>query len=314
MSARRRILITGVTGLLGAAFVRESLENFEVFGLARRPDAATVEENLIPVDLRNEAAVAGAMETVRPDVVIHAGAIASVDHCESAPALAQAVNVQGTKNLLNALRGHPCRLIHISTDSVFDGTKGHYTEDDKPAPLHVYGRTKLEAEEAVLAERADALVVRTVFYGWNALPKRSLGEWVLDRLRAGETVPGFDNLRFSPLYAGQVARLLKRLISMPVSGVLHLGSINGCSKYEFACLVATTFGFPAGRVIRANWGKGSLAAARPCDVTLATTRATAVLERPLPSVAEGLGEFLAQEHLAERRAVGMGHQSEGARS
>lgn len=287
---RLRVLITGVTGLLGWTLVREGISRHEVSGLARHLEV-TLPCPATCVDITNEASVVEAIERFAPDVIIHSAAIASVDQCQIEPALARLVNVQGTLHLLRAVRGQACRFIFISTDSVFDGKKGNYVENDAPCPINVYGRTKLEAEEAVLAERTDALVVRTSFYGWNLLPKESLGEWILSRLCAGQTVPGFSDARFSPLFTEHLARLIYLLIPIRTAGVLHVASEDGCSKYEFAQRLAVQFGFSCQRVTAASLALASFAAPRPADMTLAVGQAKAILERTLPTVEEGLMEF-----------------------
>lgn len=298
-----QLLVTGATGLLGSAILREASAGYEVRGWARRPLGAALSGRLEAVDLLNEAAVQGAAEDASPDVVIHAAALASVDQCETDPAAAAALNVGATRHLLEALRGHACRFVFISTDSVFDGAKGGYTEEDTPAPLHVYGRTKLAAEQAVLAERPDALVIRSAFYGWNVMPKASLGEWILGRLRAGDIVPGFTDLRFSPLLADHLARLLLTIARTDAAGLLHLASADGCSKFDFAVRLAAVFGFPPERVVPALGGSGARASARPRDVTLHAGRAAAILGRPLPSVEEGLQEFLSLEPIVRPGAL-----------
>lgn len=313
LKRKQRLLVTGVTGLLGSALMREALSSYDVWGWARRPHATPLSCRFEAVDLLDEAAARRAAEAARPDVVIHAAALTSVDECESDPSAATAANVGGTRHLLEALRGHACRFVFISTDSVFDGAKGGYTEEDTPAPLHVYGRTKLAAERSVLAERPDALVIRTAFYGWNALRKASLAEWILGRLRAGDIVPGFTDLRFSPLLADHLAGLLLTLAGSNPSGVLHLASADGCSKFDFAVRLAAIFGFPPERVVPALGGASGLAAARPRDVTLNAGRAAAILGWPLPSVEEGLQEFLRLEPIVRPGALAAASRGEARR-
>ncbi len=303
LKRKQRLLVTGVTGLLGSALMREALSSYDVWGWARRPHATPLPCRFEAVDLLDEAAARRAAEAARPDVVIHAAALTSVDECESDPSAATAANVGGTRHLLEALRGHACRFVFISTDAVFDGRRGGYTENDAPAPLHIYGRTKLAAEETVLADRPEALVTRTAFYGWNILPKESLGEWVLGRLRAGETVPGFTDLLFSPLLANHLARLLLTLTGSKASGVLHLASADGCSKFDFAVRLAAVFGFPPGRIVPRICGTGRLVAARPQNVTLNAGRAATMLGRPLPTIEEGLREFLKLEPIVKQAVL-----------
>ncbi|MBI3087396.1 MAG: SDR family oxidoreductase [Candidatus Omnitrophica bacterium] len=303
---RPRVLITGVTGLLGSALVRATAGRDDVWGIARRPQAAASPCRTLPVDIRHARAVEEAVNAIKPAVVFHTAALTSVNQCEADPDAAFAVNVQGTKNLLQALGDEWVgRFIFLSSDSVFDGARGAYREDDAPSPLHVYGRTKVEGEEAVLCARPDALVIRTAFYGWNVLPQSSLAEWVLSSLQEGRPFSGFRDLLFSPLLTDDLAALLVDLMWRPIQGVLHVAASDGCSKYEFACRLARLFGFPEELVMPVDSRTVPLHIPRPKNVTLRVERAAAVLGRPLPTVDEGLQKFFAgrkhaDEYLRDR--------------
>jgi dTDP-4-dehydrorhamnose reductase len=217
--------------------------------------------------------------------------VAAALACEADPSAAFAVNVEGTRHLLRALEGRACHFIFVSTDSVFDGTRGDYEESDPALPLHVYGRTKLEAEHLVLSLREDGLVVRTVFYGWNVLPKASLAEWILGNLRAGKAVPGFRDRRFSPILTDHLAALLLDLAPARVAGLLHVAGSESCSKYEFARRLARAFDFPDHLVLPTDADAVPQRPPRPRDTTLSVARAAAILRRQLPDVEEGLSRF-----------------------
>ncbi|MBM4441957.1 MAG: SDR family oxidoreductase [Candidatus Rokubacteria bacterium] len=289
----KRLLVTGATGLLGSALVRAAASRYEVHGLARHPEAAPIACATHAADLTAADAVARVVADIEPDVVVHTAAFTHVDGCERDPDAARRQNVQATANVVRALASAPARVLHVSTDAVFDGTRGGYTETDTPAPLSVYSRTKLEAEHVVRGARPDALIARTVFSGWNALPKQSLGEWVLGRLRGGANVPGFVDVRFSPLFADTLARVLLDLAETPAAGVLHVGSRDGCSKFDFARMVAAAFGYPEARVVPTRSDDVPLVAPRARDLTLDVARAEAELRRALPTVAQDVAAFAA---------------------
>ena len=288
---RPRVLVTGITGLLGSALARAGSDGYDVHGLARHPEAAVLTCALHRADITDAAAVQKVMDLVDPDLVIHAAAIASVNACEADVAAAVAVNVAGTANVTEAAGSR--RLVFISTDSVFDGRRGHYTERDAPAPIHVYARTKLDAEQQLLDARPDALAIRTSFYGWNVLPRESLSEWILNLLKARRSVQGFTDVRFSPLLNDQLARLLYALAGTPARGVLHVGSRDGISKWDFARRLATVFGHEPDDVVPLSVDAADLRPSRPKDVTLDVSRAAAVLGERLPSVDEGIEELRA---------------------
>ncbi len=298
---RKKLLVTGITGLLGSALAREaSLREHLTLGVARHPEKASVPCDTLAADVSDPAAVFSLIETFRPDILIHAAAITSVDRCESEPEAAAAVNVGSTVHLLKALAGRRCRFIFISTDSVFDGKKGNYCEGDPTAPLHMYGRTKLEAERAILKSRPDASIIRTAFYGWNILPdNNSLAEWILNSLQEGKPFKGFVDLFFSPISSNHLAQLLLDVAEGDSAGVLHLAGSEGCSKYEFARQLASLFGYPENLVVPVENHAAKLKVKRPLNVTLSVAKAQRVLCRPLPNLIDGLRAFHALRQTVE---------------
>lgn len=294
-----RVLITGITGLLGNSLAKEVSNYGQVYGIARHACSGQLSGQMFAIDLLNSNELKNLINTIAPDLVIHTAGLASVDVCESEPGLAERVNVDATRNLLQILPKHGCRFVHISTDAVFDGKCGNYAEDDVPAPVNVYGKTKLRAEQETLSLRSDGLVIRTAFYGRNLLSKESLSEWVLNRLRAGCRVPGFTDVRFSPLYTVHLARLIAVAASKKVTGLLHLASSESCSKYHFAQLLALAAGFDKELVYPTTLQEAGLLAPRPKNVSLRASYAAKVLGEPLPSVSEGVEAFVC-ETLASR--------------
>ncbi|MGH9709797.1 MAG: SDR family oxidoreductase, partial [Candidatus Acidiferrales bacterium] len=186
---------------------------------------------------------------------------------------------------------HGARFVFISTDSVFDGRRGHYSEEDQPAPVNEYARTKLAAEEAVRKWLSDALIVRTNFYGWNFKQKSSLGEWMLERLVRREQLPAFANVRFNPLLVNHLGKIILNLVARGAKGVFHVAARNECSKHEFALMIAEIFGLDTGEVRPASVDDWGFNAQRPKNTTLAVDRISRFLRREMPSVEEGLRSF-----------------------
>lgn len=291
-SNQPRVLITGVTGLLGNSLAREVRHYGQVYGLARHIRLGQLPGTMFTTDLLDPTSLKNIINEISPDLVIHTAALSSVDTCESDPVLAERANVDATRNLLKILPKHGCRFVLISTDAVFDGKFGNYAEDAVPAPINVYGQTKLRAEQETLSSRPDSLVIRTAFYGRNLLPKESLSEWILNRLRSGRRVPGFMDVRFSPLFTVHLARLIVVAASKTVTGVLHLASSESCSKYQFAQSLALAAGFDEERVYPVTLESAGLRAPRPRDLSLQSVYAAKVLGEPLPSVSDGVAAFV----------------------
>ena len=130
------------------------------------------------------------VEEEKPEVILHCAAIANMEACEANPQLAHEVNAVLPGRIAQVARKHEIQMIHISTDAVFDGTKGNYNESDTPHPLSVYARTKLEGENAVLSANPEALVARVNFYGWSVSGTRSLAEFFVNDVAKGSRSKG----------------------------------------------------------------------------------------------------------------------------
>ncbi|MEO8027448.1 MAG: SDR family oxidoreductase [Bryobacteraceae bacterium] len=283
---QRPILITGASGLLGGALATE-YESMQV------PIAALFGK--ADGDLRDPRIVEDIFARHRPSAVVHCAALTDVDRCETNAEEAWLVNVEISRQLAACAEVARARFAYISTDSVFDGSRGGWKEEDTPRPLNAYARSKLEGEKAVLRECPDALILRTNIYGWNrharSRPKPSLAEWILERLDAGLEVPGFTDVRFSPILANHLAAPILELLREGHSGLLHMAGSWSGSKYEFATRVAETFGFDASEILPAKLAGAKLRAPRPLDTSLDVGKVCRTLGARLPGLDDGLRRF-----------------------
>ena len=286
------MLVTGASGLLGANFVPEALARYRITALQQHAFQAGLGVESLTLDLCDAAAVQAVLARVRPAVIVHLAAATNVDWCEQHPEATREMNVETTAGLARWAAEHDATFLFMSTDSVFAGDAGNYTERDAPAPLNRYAHSKLEAEEAVRSLAGRHLIVRSNLYGWNVRPKQSLAEWVLARLRQGQTVPGFTDVIFNPLLANTLAGLMLELLARGAAGTVHLGADEGAlSKFSFARLLAEEFGLDASLVQPARLAQASLMAPRPLNTSLRCDRARSEFGLPLPKVPSDLGRF-----------------------
>lgn len=229
-----RWFVTGAGGQLATAFERV-LEG-EVF-MAR--EAA--------LDIRDADALRAAVRAFAPDVVVHTAAYTDVDGAEADEATAVAVNVEGTRNVVQAVRGTHTFVVYFSTDYVFDGTKGRpYVETDAPAPLNVYGRSKLAGEEIVL-EWVHGMVFRTAWLFSET--GQNFVKTILAKGRAlattGEPLRVVDDQVGSPTYAWHLAAAVDEALRLGVSpGLYHMAGSGYCSWHELAREVVALAGLP----------------------------------------------------------------------
>jgi dTDP-4-dehydrorhamnose reductase len=286
--ARPRLLITGISGLLGLNLAVNARERFAVSGCYAEHRVALPGVDAAAVDVRSADAVHRLVARVRPDLVIHTVGMSSVDACENDPGRAQELNVDAAEVVARAARAAGARLVHVSTDHLFDGERARRREDEPLAPLNVYAKTKAEAEAVVLREHAQALVVRTNFYGWGTSVRVSFSDWILRALRSGEPLTMFTDVFFSPLVVDDLADALFDLVERGATGIVNVAAEERLSKYEFALRTAEAFGLPAGKVYAASVERASLRAPRPKDMSLDVARAAALLGRRLPTARDGL--------------------------
>jgi dTDP-4-dehydrorhamnose reductase len=286
------IVVTGASGLLGVSVLTLARDlGREVVGICRRSLLRVPGTRICGVDLTDRQAVRALFAPLHPESIIHCAAATSVDWCEDHPELADQVNVQASSFLAEVAQELNARFIYISTDSVFDGKRGNYSETDLPAPLSVYAKSKLCGEQEVLRQHSSPLIVRVTIYGWNAQPKQSFAEWVLDEIGAGKQVRGFADVYFCPLLANDLAEVLLTMLDRGLSGIYHVASSERISKYDFAKRVATTFNLGPDGIAPASILAAKLRAPRPIDPSLNTEKIRAALGRSMPDVDTGLRRF-----------------------
>lgn len=286
-----RILLTGASGLFGANFAHRFNGEHTIIGAVNEQGLVNPPFDVLVCDLAEKGAATRLVEQSHPEVIIHAAALANVDACESTPHLARRLNTDLPGELAGVARRQGIRLVHISTDCVFDGERGNYAEEDATHPLSIYAQTKLDGELAVQGEYPQAVIARVNFFGFSLTGKRSLGEHFVFNLAARQPVKGFTDIYFCPLYARHLAETLMEMVERDLHGLYHAVGGDALSKYDFAVRIAREFGFDEQLIQPISWREGGLTAARSPNLTLRTEKLVAALGHPVPSMEEGICQF-----------------------
>lgn len=260
-----RLLVTGVSGLLGLNLAVQAADRFDVTGVmrgGRAQPAPGAPFDTILADLTDVQVLERVVEQSAPDVIINCAALTEVDYCEAHPEEAHRINSELPGRIACLAAQSGAKLLHISTDSVFDGLRGGYCEEDEPNPVNVYARTKLEGEHAVAQADPDAIIARVNFYGWSWQGRRSLSEWFFLNLSQGKSIFGFADIVFSPLLVNDMIEILLRMIEKRLSGLYHVVSPESQSKFAFGRLLAREFGFDEKLVSPAAYREAGLKAVR----------------------------------------------------
>lgn len=288
----RRMVLTGASGFLGS-YVCQKLVNFK---------------NLIPVshthpvsgfslgqslDLSEREVCHALLNSVRPEVIIHAAAETNVEKCEQNPPVAIRTNVDMTHHLVEWVREQVQKpfLVFISTDQLYNGPGPH--REDNIFPRNVYALTKYAAE-AIVKRCPNFLILRVNFVGWS--PRRTgLVNWFLEGVQRQESLVLVDDVKFNPLAAADLVNLILQLIGRRVRGTYNLGaSGHTWSKAEFCFRLGKELGLDLSTVRVGRLRELAFKAMRPCDMTMDVGPVEAVLDYPLPTLEDSVKQLVCE--------------------
>jgi dTDP-4-dehydrorhamnose reductase len=289
-----KVLITGANGFLGHYLVPALLQQgFDVLATGKGACRLTVQETngfgYAEMDFTDLTSALDTVSLYAPDIIVHAGAVSKPDDCELDQPLAWQINTGGTHHLLEAAAAHKAFFVYISTDFVFDGEQGMYTEDDEPAPVNYYGQTKLEAEQAVQAYPYPWAVVRTVLvYGQPLAGRSNILSIVKEKLEKGEGYKVVDDQVRTPTYVGDLADGIVSVIQKKATGTWHLSGEDVLTPYEMACKTADFLGFDRGLLTRVTADTFTQPAKRPAKTGFNIAKAKRELDYKPVSFEKGL--------------------------
>jgi len=258
------MLLTGAGGFIGSHLQRklESIGGFEIFSTRSPPPRQ------ITLDLDTPGGAAGLVQELGPDCIVHAAAWSAIADCERNPAAARRINTDATLELAEAATRLCARFLFFSTDQVFDGRGAPYADTSPLSPLHVYGRTKADAESGLL-QMGDVIILRpSLVYGRSPTGKHSPNEVVVAAARSSDTLRLFTDEVRSPVGVGFIADAVASLLQLDFAGILNLGGRDRITRYELGLRVCEAFGLDPGFIEPVRASELALNPPRPRDLTL----------------------------------------------
>lgn len=314
---RETVFLTGVHGFLGQHTLRSFLdesrcdlilsarqEKILYDDIGNEPRIAGYE----PLDLSDRQKVLNTLTRTKPDVIVNCAGFVNVDLAETEREAAWKSNVRSVEHLIEAARRIDARIVHVSTDFIFDGTKSPYPEYGTPNPLNYYGRTKLASENVLRTSSIPHAVIRTsLLYGAEVIRLGGKSNFVvntLSKLRKNEVVSAYTNLSSNPTLVDDVAVGIVRAVEYQKHGIYHVAGPELCSRYQLALKTADTFRQDAAFIRQSEFipSKETGIADRPRSVALVSLKAQTELGVKCSPVSEGL-QVLARglQHIAEIR-------------
>jgi dTDP-4-dehydrorhamnose reductase len=276
-------VITGASGLLGTKLAQVALgKGHKVF--AAYKDHQPTFGIPVSLDVTDEVSVRKTISQLKPDVIVNSAALTDVDKCEMNPQLAREMNSTAVEHLAKSAKELSCFLVQMSTDSVFDGTKGNYSETDLPRAINQYGLSKLAGEEAAktCGEGLWSIARASVVYGWGRAQRPNAATHILNSLSKGQKVFIVNDQYSSPTLNTNLALMVIELCERRLPGIIHTAGATRLSRYEFALGLADLMKLEKKLILPTEAENIEWKATRQMDSSLQVSRAMSLLaSRPL---------------------------------
>jgi dTDP-4-dehydrorhamnose reductase len=289
------ILLTGGSGLLALNWARAVEESWTVHLALHERASAHPRAHFHFIDLASSEQLDKVLAEISPDLVVHAAGMTNIEACEADPLAARRVNVGLADSVSRACARGGVKLVHVSTDHLFDGTRMLVDENEPVSPLNVYARTKADAELAALANYPSTLVVRTNFYGWGTSYRRSFSDMIISALRERRTITLFDDVFFTPILMDVLVGQVHRLVQLDAQGIFNVVGDRRLSKYAFGCAIADRFGLDAACLVAGSILDAAGLTRRPRDMSLSSRKAHAMLGSAWGDLGSQLDQLVALE-------------------
>jgi dTDP-4-dehydrorhamnose reductase len=294
---RRKALIAGANGLLGQQLIKVFQDDYDVLALGLQPRPRFPDGNFQyhQGDITARRQLRNLVQGLVPNFIINAAGFTDVDGSETQRELCWRVNVTGVENLVYAAQKVQARLIHVSTDYVFDGKAGPYNEEARPNPLGFYARSKLAGENALLNSKVNYAIARTmVLYGSGYEIRPNFVTWLIAQLRSGKAVRIVDDQFGNPTLASELASALRTLAESGRNGLYHISGSEVIDRFHFALKIADVFDLDAGLIQPIKTSDLKQASPRPLRSGFDISKAVRELGITMSDVVGGLEKLKAE--------------------
>ena len=285
-----KFLVTGSAGLVGQQVVKDLSKSNQVFSCYNesKPECG----DSVKMDLQNYEMVSSVLTEIKPDVVIHLGAMTGVDLCEKEKTSASEINTKATEIIAKECSKLNSFLVYVSTDYVFDGKLGMYKEDDVASPLGFYGKSKLEGEKAVQNFSTNWCIARTSTPFGLHPTKKSFPMWVIENLQKQKQISVVIDQFTSPTYIPNLSRMLIEISERRITGIIHVAGASKISRYQMASMVSDKLNLDGTLLEQISMNKMKWVAQRPKDSSFDVSRASSVLNEKPQKIDQSLNLFI----------------------
>lgn len=266
----KRVLITGGTGLFALKFYSQYKKQIQIFLVGNKKKIKGVK--VYYLNIFNKEKLLEFLNKNNIDTIIHAAAQTNIEECQKNQKKCFQTNVELTKHLGKIAKKKNIKIIFISTDQIFNKKKSFKNEKLKKNPCNFYGYTKSLAEEYLLKNNPNSLIIRTNFFGYGNKSRISFSDWILTNIRKKKKISLFSDVYFNPLYLKHLNIYLLKLINLNASGIYNLVSDDKISKYDFGKILSNIFNEDQNFIIKSKISENKKLIKRPKDMTLSNKK------------------------------------------
>ena len=283
----KKILVTGSAGLIGTQIVKDLLDNHkQVYSCYNKtkPELGIITH----LDLTKKDDIVNTMNRIKPDVVIHLGAMTDVELCETETELAKKINTDATEILALESEKHNTFFVYMSTDYVFDGKVGMKKENDKTNPINFYGKSKLDGERVFKKITTPNVIVRTSTPFGIHSKKISFPIWVKKNLELEKEISVVVNQYTSPSYVPNISKMIIEIMERKITGIIHLAGATKISRYDFAVQISKIINVNKQFLKLTKMDQMDWKAQRPADSSLSVSKANKILKNKPEKIEDSL--------------------------
>ena len=283
----KKILVTGSAGLIGTQIVKDLLDNHkQVYSCYNKtkPELGIITH----LDLTKKDDIVNTMNRIKPDVVIHLGAMTDVELCETETELAKKINTDATEILALESEKHNTFFVYMSTDYVFDGKVGMKKENDKTNPINFYGKSKLDGERVFKKITTPNIIVRTSTPFGIHSKKMSFPIWVKKNLELEKEISVVVNQYTSPSYVPNISKMIIEIMERKITGIIHLAGATKISRYDFAVQISKIINVNKQFLKLTKMDQMDWKAQRPADSSLSVSKANKILKNKPEKIEDSL--------------------------
>ncbi len=241
MELKKKVIVTGASGLFGLNFFFENKKKLKLFLFSNKTILSNNKIKFKLLDLTSRKKIFNKFKFINPDVIVHAAALTDMELCERNRNLSKKINENATKFITDYCKKNKKKLIFISSDNVFFSKKKFKKETHKTFSRNHYGLTKINSENYIVKKLHDFAILRTNFFGWGTKYRKSFSDQIIYNSKNKKLSNLYTNVYFNPVYVGTLSQIIQVIIKRNISGIFNITSDNRISKYNFGKMITKKF-------------------------------------------------------------------------